>query len=162
ASVAIGDLNDDGKPDLAVANAGSDNVSVLLGTGGGSFGAATHFAGGSGPMSAAVGDAARDGERDLACGDERVDVLAFVSADCRAASLVFGSVGSPVPQGTSSAPQSVTITNNGSAPLVVSGFAFTGANPDDFFTGGDSCHSAVAPGGFCSAQVRFAPQAQGA
>ncbi len=32
-SVAIGDLNVDGKPDLAVANMFSDNVSVLLGDG---------------------------------------------------------------------------------------------------------------------------------
>ncbi|MSQ35343.1 MAG: VCBS repeat-containing protein, partial [Dehalococcoidia bacterium] len=42
-SVAIGDLNGDGKPDLATANA-SGGVSVLLGTGTGSFAAATSFA----------------------------------------------------------------------------------------------------------------------
>ena len=29
-SVAVGDFNGDGKPDLAVANAGDDTVSVLL------------------------------------------------------------------------------------------------------------------------------------
>ena len=36
-SVAVGDLNGDTKLDLAVANASSGNVSVLLGTGAGSF-----------------------------------------------------------------------------------------------------------------------------
>ncbi len=44
ASVAIGDLNGDGKPDLAVANFNSNTVSVLLGNGTGGFGAKTDFA----------------------------------------------------------------------------------------------------------------------
>ena len=37
-SVAIGDFNNDSRPDLAVANHDSNNVSVLLGRGDGSFG----------------------------------------------------------------------------------------------------------------------------
>src|SRR5437867_3249942 len=48
ASVAIGDLNGDGKPDLAVANHSSLTVSVLLGNGNGSFGAKTDFGTGYG------------------------------------------------------------------------------------------------------------------
>src|SRR5207245_8599715 len=36
-SASVGDLNGDGKLDLVVANAGSKNVSVLLGNGDGSF-----------------------------------------------------------------------------------------------------------------------------
>src|SRR5437867_573543 len=52
-SLAIGDLNGDGKPDLATANYTSSTVSVLLGTGGGSFGPKTDFATGSGPRSVA-------------------------------------------------------------------------------------------------------------
>jgi hypothetical protein len=43
-SVAIGDVNGDGKPDLAVANASSNTISVLLGNGAGGFGARTDFA----------------------------------------------------------------------------------------------------------------------
>ena len=65
-SVAIGDLNGDGKPDLAVANCDSNTVSVLLGNGDGTFGAKTDFATGSGPGSVAIGDLNGDGKPDLA------------------------------------------------------------------------------------------------
>src|SRR5260370_19627352 len=53
-SVAVGDFNGDGKPDLAAANSSSNNVSVLLGNGDGTFQAAVHYAVGSGPRSVAV------------------------------------------------------------------------------------------------------------
>ena len=43
-SVAVGDFNGDSKPDLAVANELSDNVSVLLGDGVGGFGPPVNFA----------------------------------------------------------------------------------------------------------------------
>ena len=43
ASVAVGDFNRDGNPDLAVANYGSNTVSVLLGNGTGGFGLRTNF-----------------------------------------------------------------------------------------------------------------------
>ena len=66
-SVAIGDLNRDGKPDLAVADV-TNSVSVLLGTGTGTFGAATNFpvVVGSSPFSVAIGDLNGDGKPDLA------------------------------------------------------------------------------------------------
>ena len=51
-AVAVGDFNDDSDPDLAVANAGADTVSVLLGDApGGGFGAATDFDVGDEPAS---------------------------------------------------------------------------------------------------------------
>src|SRR5262249_3642722 len=43
-SVAVGDFNGDRKPDLAVANSGSKNVSVLLNTGDGTFQAHADYA----------------------------------------------------------------------------------------------------------------------
>ena len=49
-SVAVGDFNGDGKLDLAVANNSfSGTVSILLGTGTGSFGAKTDFGTSSNP-----------------------------------------------------------------------------------------------------------------
>jgi FG-GAP-like repeat len=65
-AVALGDVNGDGLLDLAVANEGSNNVSVLLGNGDGTFQAARHFPAGSRPLSVAVGDVSGDGHLDLA------------------------------------------------------------------------------------------------
>src|SRR5205814_2261268 len=65
-SVAIGDFNRDGKQDLAVANSGSNTVSVRLGDGLGGFSDSTNLVIGSGPTSVAIGDFNGDGEQDLA------------------------------------------------------------------------------------------------
>ncbi|MCH8150036.1 MAG: IPTL-CTERM sorting domain-containing protein [Planctomycetes bacterium] len=65
-SVAIGDLNGDLVPDMTVANSRSNNVSVLLGVGDGTFAAAVHYPAGVGPRSVAVGDLDGDQVPDLA------------------------------------------------------------------------------------------------
>jgi hypothetical protein len=53
---AIGDFNGDTILDLAVANTNSNNVSILLGTGTGTFGPATNFGVGNRPFDIAVGN----------------------------------------------------------------------------------------------------------
>jgi hypothetical protein len=52
--VAVGDLDDDDVLDLATANRDSNDVSVLLGNGDGSFNAAYHFPTGDAPISVAI------------------------------------------------------------------------------------------------------------
>ena len=67
ASVAVGDFNADGNPDLAVANQLANTVSVLLGSAGGGFTRQTpDLAVGGFPTSVAVGDFNGDQDPDLA------------------------------------------------------------------------------------------------
>jgi hypothetical protein len=64
--VALADLNGDGIPDLVTANIGSDNLSVLLANGDGTFQPARSFPGGEwSPWSVAVGDFNGDGRPDV-------------------------------------------------------------------------------------------------
>jgi predicted NUDIX family NTP pyrophosphohydrolase len=65
-AVAVGDFDGDSVADLAVANQTSDNVSVLLGRGDGSFDSASNFPAGTDPRSVAVGDFDGDQDSDLA------------------------------------------------------------------------------------------------
>ena len=64
--MAVGDFNGDGKADLAVANYSSNNVSVLLGNGNGTFQATVNYGAGTNPYSVAIGDFNGDGRSDLA------------------------------------------------------------------------------------------------
>jgi WD40 repeat protein len=64
-SVTTGDFDGDGNVDLAVANSGSNNVSVLLGNGDGTFQVGTDYAVGSDPVSIAAGQFDGDGFLDL-------------------------------------------------------------------------------------------------
>jgi hypothetical protein len=67
-SLAIGDLNGDGFPDVVVSNLRAGTVAVLLGNGDGTFQAAVHYAAAIGKRSniVALGDFNGDGFLDLA------------------------------------------------------------------------------------------------
>jgi len=80
-SVAIGDLNGDGKPDLAVANVSSGTVSILLGAGAGAFGPATGFAVGFLPFFVTIGDLNGDGKPDLAVANVGSNTVSILLGD---------------------------------------------------------------------------------
>lgn len=70
----------------------------------------------------------------------------------------------PQHRGTTSAAQSVTVTNNGNSPVTFSSIALTGANPGDYAISADTCPvgaGALAASASCSVSIRFSPTAIG-
>jgi hypothetical protein len=65
-SLAIGDLNVDGKPDLVTANVDADTISVLLDDGRGGYRPRRDYATGRWPAAVAIGDVDGDDVPDLA------------------------------------------------------------------------------------------------
>jgi hypothetical protein len=124
AYIAMGDFNGDGRPDLAIANSGSNNLSVLLGTGNGGFSAASGspFSVGYGPMSVGVGDFNRDGLADLAVANETSNgIIVLLGSGSGAFTATPQS-----PFGTGMRPDAVAIADfngDGNADLVVANWA---------------------------------------
>jgi hypothetical protein len=113
----VGDFNGDGKTDLAVTNAG---VSVLLGTGTGTFGAATPFAAGLSPHSVVVSDFNGDGKLDVAVasqGSNDVWVLLNNGATCNTQTSL--TISGQVKDGYNNALANVTVTLSGTITRVV-------------------------------------------
>jgi hypothetical protein len=79
-SVAIGDLNGDGNPDLVAANSVTpeDTVSVLLNRGDGSFQAKLDYATGRVPIQVAIGDLNADGKPDLITANALSDTVSVL------------------------------------------------------------------------------------
>jgi len=84
-SIAAGDLDQDGIPDLLVASRDSRSVSVLTGKGDGSFNAERNFPGGGEWAKATTGDVDGDADLDVIVVSQRalnVSVLLDVSVPC--------------------------------------------------------------------------------
>lgn len=71
----LGDFNNDGFVDVAVAHFDTDNVSVFFGNGDGSFGAPLLLATGDTPIDGASGDFDEDGFVDLVVSNHNADTL---------------------------------------------------------------------------------------
>ena len=69
-SVAMGDLNGDGKPDLVTTSENAGGVSVLLGNGDGTFRSRVDYATGPDAIAVAIGDLNGDGKPDLVVADQ--------------------------------------------------------------------------------------------
>src|SRR5205814_1174352 len=102
-SIAVADFNGDGKPDLVTSNSDSNNLGILLGTGGGNFAAATFVPLSSFPGDLAVTDLDSDGKPDIVVSAESSNSLALL--------LGFG-------DGTFF-PSKITISKGSTGPFVV-------------------------------------------
>ncbi len=76
--IIMGDFNGDGKSDLAVANLGSSNISILINNGDGTFKAAVSSPAGTAPQAMAAGDFNGDGKLDLVVTNAGVKGAAFL------------------------------------------------------------------------------------
>jgi hypothetical protein len=167
--LASADFNSDGRVDVAVSVGGAaGRVAVFLGDGAGNLAAATGspypLPTGANPYHIVAGDFTGDGSVDLATanhGNDSVSVLRNVST--AAHTVPAGPVAfADTPQGTLSAPQTVTVQSTGDAPLRVSRAETTGTSGDDFLISRDTCTgAAVAVGQSCAVDVRFGPSAAG-
>jgi hypothetical protein len=84
-SVEIADVNRDGKPDLVVANGGSNDVTVLLGDGRGGFAPApdSPFSASKSPNDVAIADLNHDGNPDLVFANHDTSYLTILLGDGR-------------------------------------------------------------------------------
>ena len=105
--VVVGDFNGDGIADLAVANSGSTNVSILLGNGSGGFSPApgSPVTVGNSPYAVAIADFNGDGIADLAVADWGSNDVTILLGN---GSGGFSALGSPVATG-GTRPYAITV-----------------------------------------------------
>jgi uncharacterized repeat protein (TIGR03803 family) len=159
--ITAADFNGDGKVDLAVTDINASLVTILVGAGDGKFGHPAAFATSARPVGVIAGDFNGDGRMDLAVAASQADTVSVLlqapSISLSSASLQFANQ----TVGTSSATQTVDVTNTGYLALNISGITVTGAGAADF-SQTNTCGSSLAAGASCTVDVTFKPAQAGA
>lgn len=160
-TIASGDFDNDGHPDIAVAQTGaSGKVAVLPGDGSGAFGPATEWTTAASPFTLVATDVDGDHRPDLAVtnyGGNQVTVLRnrAVPAGALTGTTDFGAV-TVGESGT----QTFTVSSSGTAALAIGTRTLTGAG---FTVTADTCSGKrIANGATCAVTVKFAPAGSGA
>ena len=157
--VAAADLNGNGKQDLVVANLDfPSGVTVLTGNGDGTFQKGVYYPDGREDRFVAVGDFNGDHKPDIVVPDYRDNDL-FVLFNT---AVVSFSPTTPLNYkkqsvGTTSTPQTATLTNRGTTTLKISSMKTTGQ-----FGMTSTCGASVAAGANCAISVTFSPKSKGA
>ncbi len=168
-SIVAGDFNGDGILDVAVADQGSSQVSILQGDGAGNFNAAngspyatTTAYGGRGPTSLVTADFNGDGRLDFATADNSDNFITIMlqspAIQFSPSSLNFNLV----PEGSVSVPQTVKVTNTGIVSATVSSVGISGQFKLD--APSTTCPTAPFPlagGSSCFIGVTFNPTSIG-
>jgi len=155
-AINIGDFNGDGKLDVAAG------TSILFGNGDGTFqNPLASFAGlfPGGRPSISMGAFSGNGQLDLLGWDGFDPTLRISDQRPLYFTPTFFDFGS-VNIGTTSPPQTATLTNFGSQKLVFSSINFTGTNSTDFAQT-NNCGAALLPGKSCQIQATFTPSVAG-
>ena len=158
-NVDVGDFSGDGKLDVALATETSagGKVFLLLGNGKGAFQTPLTFSAGSSLDNAlGMADFIGNGRFDLIDYSQTAFSLYLQTAlSVSPTTIAFG--GETV--GTTSAAQTVTLTNIGTAALTLT-ITIGGANPT--FGQTNTCGSSIAAAATCTISVTFSPQSKGA
>jgi hypothetical protein len=163
-----GDFNGDGKLDL-VTSAGQypfpvDDLSVWIGNGDGTFGAAgVPIATRTGLSLTPLiqGDFNGDGEMDLLALDKNGGIWLFLQGSFPAGTLSPASMNfANQTVGTTSASQIITLTNTGTETLTLSAVTVEGTNASEFKQT-NTCAATLAVSAACQITVTFAPAASG-
>jgi len=158
---ALGDFSANGKLDLAFPN--TTNTIIVPGNGDGTFDLSKDVTVPAPSQFLLTGDFNNDGKLDLALVSYEgfINTLTYLLQDAPLAvlsktSLTFAAQA----LGTTSSPQSLTLTNNGAGPLNLSNVAITGTNSGDFPLT-NNCPGSVAAAASCQINISFAPTANG-
>jgi hypothetical protein len=150
-AVAAADFNGDGKMNLAAAGYGG-TVTILQGNGDGTFTTAGAPAASKPGSGLAVADFNGDGKMDLAtAGENSVAILIQPAFSVSSADLSFTGA-----FGRTSPPQTVTVTNTGTAALTFTSIKLSGAKAADFAQTG-TCTGSLLPAASCGIQVTYTP-----
>jgi hypothetical protein len=138
--VTIADMNRDGRPDIVVANFGTNTVGVFLGIGPGTFNTEQTFAAGVNPNSVAVADVDGDGFPDVVVANANDQTIGVLPSNARGTNVALLGLQQAIPT-TGSVGKALVADVNGDGKLDL--VAFSDSTGIEVFAGNGSGHFAA-------------------